>query len=83
VPFLDVLLTADRGLVVSFIERGADPIADHPLPGPSTSSAPRRPSARTWIAGVSDLTSRKGCSGRPTWPCANSRRRGISSGSAC
>jgi hypothetical protein len=31
VPFLDVLLTADRGLVVSFIERGADPIADHPF----------------------------------------------------
>jgi hypothetical protein len=31
VPFLDVLLTGDRGLVASFIERGADPIADHPF----------------------------------------------------
>jgi hypothetical protein len=29
--FLEVLLTADRDLVVSFIERGADPIADHPF----------------------------------------------------
>jgi hypothetical protein len=31
VPFLEVLLTADRELVVSFIERGADPIGDHPV----------------------------------------------------
>jgi hypothetical protein len=31
VPFLEVLLTADRDLVVSFIERGADPIGDHPF----------------------------------------------------
>ena len=31
VPFLDVLLTGDRGLVLSFIERGADPISDHPF----------------------------------------------------
>jgi hypothetical protein len=31
VPFLDVLLTGDRRLVLSFIERGADPLADHPF----------------------------------------------------
>jgi len=31
VPFLDVLLTGDRGLVASFIERGADPIANYPF----------------------------------------------------
>jgi hypothetical protein len=30
-PFLDVLLTGVRGLVQSFIERGADPISDHPF----------------------------------------------------
>jgi ankyrin repeat protein len=30
-PFLDVLLTGDRALVLSFIERGADPISDHPF----------------------------------------------------
>ena len=31
VPFLDFLLTGDRGLVASFIERGADPIANYPF----------------------------------------------------
>jgi hypothetical protein len=31
VPFLEVLLTADRDLVVSFIERGADPMGNHPF----------------------------------------------------
>lgn len=31
IPFLDVLLTSDRALVLSFLERGADPISDHPF----------------------------------------------------
>src|SRR5688572_2588022 len=31
VPFLDVLLTGDRALVQSFIERGANPIPEHPF----------------------------------------------------
>jgi hypothetical protein len=31
VPFLDVLTTGDRALIASFLERGADPIADHPF----------------------------------------------------
>jgi hypothetical protein len=31
VPFLDVLLTGDRAIVPSFLERGADPIADYPF----------------------------------------------------
>lgn len=31
VPFLDVLMTGDRGLAVFFLDRGADPIADHPF----------------------------------------------------
>ena len=31
IPFLDVLMTGDRAVVASFLERGADPIADHPF----------------------------------------------------
>jgi hypothetical protein len=31
VPFLHVLLTGDRAVVASFLERGADPIAGHPF----------------------------------------------------
>jgi hypothetical protein len=31
VPFLDVLLTGDRALVAFFLERGADPVTDHPF----------------------------------------------------
>jgi len=31
IPFLDVLLTGDRTVVVSFLERGADPIANYPF----------------------------------------------------
>jgi hypothetical protein len=31
VSFLDVLLTGDRAMVASFLERGADPIADDPF----------------------------------------------------
>src|SRR5688572_17006781 len=31
VPFVDVLLTGDRGIVASFLERGADPIVDDPF----------------------------------------------------
>src|SRR5262249_18720717 len=31
VPFLDVLLTGDRAVIASFIERGADPLTDHPF----------------------------------------------------
>ena len=31
IPFLDVLMTGDRALVASFLERGADPITDYPF----------------------------------------------------
>ena len=31
VPFLDVLMAGDRAVVASFLERGADPISDHPF----------------------------------------------------
>jgi hypothetical protein len=31
VPFLDVLMTGNRAVVTSFLERGADPIADYPF----------------------------------------------------
>jgi hypothetical protein len=31
VPFLDVILTGDRPLILSFIERGADPVSDLPF----------------------------------------------------
>ena len=30
-PFLDVLMTGNRAVVASFLERGADPIADYPF----------------------------------------------------
>ncbi|MBZ5558978.1 MAG: ankyrin repeat domain-containing protein [Acidobacteriia bacterium] len=31
IPFLDVLMTGDRAVVASFLQRGADPIADYPF----------------------------------------------------
>lgn len=31
IPFLDVLMTGNRALVASFLERGADPITDYPF----------------------------------------------------
>jgi hypothetical protein len=31
VPFLDVLMTGDRGLAAFFLERGADPLTDYPF----------------------------------------------------
>ena len=31
VPFFDVLMTGDRGLAAFFLERGADPLTDHPF----------------------------------------------------
>jgi hypothetical protein len=77
VPFLDVLLTGDRGLVLSFIERGADPLADHPFARAFHQLRAKTTIGSYRIAGASGLTSRRACSGRRTWPCDSSPRTEI------
>ena len=77
VPFLDILLTGDRALIASFLERGADLITDIRSLGPFTSCARRRRLSRIWTTGAADLTSQRACSGRWTWPCASSPMREI------
>ncbi len=76
--FLDVLLTGNRALVASFLERGAD---HHHRPSVRTrlsiSCVPRRPSGRICDSAAADLTSQSACSGRWTWRCGSSPMREI------
>lgn len=75
-PFLDVLLTGDRALVLSFIERGADPISDHPF-----ARAFHQLRAKTIIGSYMDCRRirpdlAEGLQ-RQAWPCDSSSRTEI------
>jgi len=75
IPFLDVLMTGDRALVATFLEKGADATTDYPFARAFINSAPKRRSGRTWIAGGAGPTSRNTSNNRLTWCCVSSARR--------
>ena len=77
IPFLDVLMTGDRAVVASFLERGADPITDYPF-----ARAFHELRAKTTLGSYLDCRRSRPdlaeiCSVRPTWRCASSAKRTI------
>jgi hypothetical protein len=77
VPFLDVLLTGDRAIVASFLERGADPSLTNHSRGPFIGCVPRQRSGRISTAGAVDLTLLRACRGRRIWPFGSSPKKEI------
>jgi hypothetical protein len=75
IPFLDVLMTGDRALVATFLEKGADATTDYRSHAPSISSAPK-PTLESYLdcrRSRPDLAEHS--NSRLTWRCASSARR--------
>ena len=75
VPFLDVLMTGDRGLAAFFLERGADPLTDYPF-----ARAFHELKAKTTLGSYLDCRRNRpdlaaSCKSRLTWRCASSAKR--------